>query len=48
MAEEAMKKVQSAVGSDQNLKTIQSEMDELKKSNQELKSRLAEMEAKAK
>jgi aminopeptidase N len=48
MAEEAIKKVQGAVGSDQNLKSIQGELDELKKSNQELKSRLAELEAKAK
>jgi aminopeptidase N len=48
MAEEAVKKVQGAVGSDQNLKSIQGELDELKKSNQELKSRLAELEAKAK
>jgi aminopeptidase N len=48
IAEEAIKKVQGAVGSDQNLKSIQGELDELKKSNQELKSRLAELEAKAK
>jgi aminopeptidase N len=48
MAEEAVKKVQGAIGSDQNLKSIQGELDELKKSNQELKSRLAELEAKAK
>jgi aminopeptidase N len=48
MAAAAIKKVQGAVGSDQNLKSIQGELDELKKLNQELKSRLAESEAKAK
>jgi aminopeptidase N len=48
MAEETAQKVQSAVGSDQALKTLQSDFEELKKSNQDLQSRLAELEAKAK
>jgi aminopeptidase N len=48
MAEEAVQTVQSAIGSDQTLKTIHSELEELKKTNQDLKSRLEELEAKTK
>jgi aminopeptidase N len=48
MAEEAIQTVQSAIGSDQTLKTIHSELEELKKTNQDLKSRLEELEAKTK
>lgn len=48
MAEESVQKVQGAIGSTENLKTIHSELEELKKVNQEMKSRLAELEAKAK
>jgi aminopeptidase N len=48
MAEEAVQKVQGAIGSTENLKTIHSELEELKKTNQEMKSRLAELEAKTK
>jgi aminopeptidase N len=48
MAEETLQKVQSAVGADQALKTLQSDFEELKKSNQDLQSRMAELEAKTK
>ena len=48
MAEESSQKVQKAVGSDQAIKSLQEELEQLKKSNQDLKSRLEELEAKSK
>lgn len=48
MAEEAMQKVQKNAGSDQAVKQLREELDQLKKDNQELKSRLENLEAKAK
>jgi aminopeptidase N len=48
MAEEAVKKVQKAVGKDQAVKQMQEELDQLKKDNQELRSRLENLEAKTK
>ena len=48
LAEESIQRVQKAVGSDQAIKSLQEELEQLKKSNQELKSRLEELEAKAK
>lgn len=47
-AEEGVQKVQKAIGKDQAVQKLQQEIDELKKSNQELKSRLEALEAKAK
>ena len=47
MAEEAVTTVQVKVGSSQNLKQLQSDLEEVKKVNQDLKSRLAQLEAKA-
>ncbi|HBY81107.1 MAG TPA: aminopeptidase, partial [Cyanobacteria bacterium UBA11148] len=48
MAEEAIQKVQKNVGSDQAIKQLREELDQLKKENQELKSRLENLEAKSK
>ncbi|PZD74076.1 Aminopeptidase N [Acaryochloris thomasi RCC1774] len=48
MAEEAIKKVQKKVGSGQAIQSVQEELEQLKKDNQTLKSRLEELEAKAK
>jgi aminopeptidase N len=48
MAEEAVTSVQEKIGAAQNLKGLQSDLEELKKTNQDLKSRLAQLEAKAK
>jgi aminopeptidase N len=48
MAEEAIKKVQKKAGSNQAIQSVQEELDQLKKDNQTLKSRLEELEAKAK
>ncbi|PSB64020.1 aminopeptidase, partial [filamentous cyanobacterium CCP1] len=48
MAEEAVQRVQKAVGKDQAVKKVQDELDQLKKDNQELRSRLESLEAKAK
>jgi aminopeptidase N len=48
MAEEAMQRVQKAIGSDKALKKLQQELDQLKKDNQELRSRLENLEAKTK
>jgi aminopeptidase N len=48
MAEEAITSVQEKIGSTQNLKGLQSDLEELKKVNQDLKSRLAQLEAKTK
>ena len=47
-AEEAVQKVRKAVGSDQAVKKLQSELDQLKKDNQDLRSRLEALEAKGK
>jgi aminopeptidase N len=40
--------VQKAAGSDQAVKKMQEELDQLKKDNQDLKSRLETLEAKSK
>jgi aminopeptidase N len=47
-AEEAVEKVQKKLGSDRATKLLRQEVDKLKKDNQELKSRLENLEAKAK
>ncbi|MBD2260986.1 M1 family metallopeptidase [Pseudanabaena sp. FACHB-2040] len=47
-AEEAVQRVQKNIGKDQAVQKLQQEIDELKKNNQELKSRLEALEAKAK
>lgn len=48
IAEEAVQKVQKNAGSDKAVKQLREELDQLKKDNQELKSRLENLEAKAK
>lgn len=48
MAEEAIGRVQKNVGSDQAVKQLREELDQIKKENQELKSRLENLEAKSK
>ncbi|MGQ4650381.1 M1 family aminopeptidase [Lyngbya aestuarii] len=48
LAEEAIAKVQKNVGSDQAVKQLREELDQLKKENQELKSRMENLEAKSK
>jgi aminopeptidase N len=48
IAEEAIATVQSRVGSDQAVKQLREDFDQLKKENQELKSRLESLEAKSK
>lgn len=47
IAEEAIQKVQKNVGSDKAVKKLREELDQLKKENQELKSRLEKLEARA-
>ncbi len=47
MAEEAVDKVQKNLGSDKAVKELRQEIDQLKQENQELKSRLAKLEATA-
>jgi aminopeptidase N len=47
-AQEAVQKVQKAIGKDKAVEKLRQEVDDLKKSNQELKSRLETLEAKAK
>jgi aminopeptidase N len=47
-AQEGVEKVQKVIGQDQAVEKLRQEMDELKKANQELKSRLETLEAKAK
>jgi aminopeptidase N len=47
-AEEVVSKVQKAAGSEQVTKKMQEELDQLRKDNQDLKSRLESLEAKAK
>jgi len=48
LAEESIQKVQTSIGSDQTVKQMREELDQLKKENQELKSRLENLEAKSK
>lgn len=48
VAEEAIAQVQGNIGSDKAVKQLREELDELKKENQQLKSRLENLEAKAK
>lgn len=47
-AEEAIQKVQKAISKDEAVAKLQQDLEELKKSNRELRSRLEELEAKAK
>ncbi|MBD2114316.1 MULTISPECIES: M1 family metallopeptidase [Cyanophyceae] len=47
-AQEAVQDVQKAIGKDKAVEKLRQELDDLKKSNQELKSRLETLEAKAK
>ncbi|WP_008317686.1 M1 family metallopeptidase [Leptolyngbya sp. PCC 6406] len=47
-AEEAMQKVQKRLDKDAAVQKLQQDLEELKKSNQDLKSRLEDLEAKAK
>jgi aminopeptidase N len=46
MADEAVQTVQRKIGSDQSIKQLREELEELKKTNQDLKSRLETLEAK--
>jgi aminopeptidase N len=48
MADEGVQKVQKKIGSDKAVKQIREELEEVKKTNQELKSRLENLEAKSK
>lgn len=48
IAEEAVQQVQKKLGSDRAVKQLREELDQLKKENQDLKSRLETLEAKAK
>ncbi|MBD1871471.1 M1 family metallopeptidase [Cyanobacteria bacterium FACHB-471] len=48
IAEEAIQRVQKNAGQDQAVKKLQQDLDQLKKDNQELKSRLESLEAKTK
>ena len=48
IAEEAVQKVQKNAGSDQAVTQLRTELDQLKQENQDLKSRLEGLEAKAK
>ena len=47
-ADEAISKVQKNIGSDKAVKELREELDKLKKDNQDLKSRLENLEAKSK
>jgi len=47
MADEAVTRVQGAIGSDASIKQLREELEEVKKNNQELKSRLEAIEAKS-
>ena len=47
-ADEAIGKVQKNIGSDKAVKELREELDKLKKDNQDLKSRLENLEAKNK
>ncbi|MEP0870713.1 M1 family metallopeptidase [Trichocoleus desertorum AS-A10] len=48
IAEEAVQRVQKHAGSDKAVKQLREELDQMKKENQDLKSRLEALEAKAK
>ena len=48
LAEEAVQRVQKNIGSDKAVKQLREELDQLKKENQELKSRIENLEAKSK
>ena len=48
IAEESVQRVQKNIGSDKAVKQIREELDQLKQENQELRSRLENLEAKAK
>lgn len=48
VADEAIQRVQKAIGKDAGLKQLREELDQLRKDNQSLKSRLEAIEAKAK
>jgi aminopeptidase N len=48
IADEAIQKVQESCGTDRAVKQLREELDQLKKENQELKSRLENLEAKSK
>ena len=47
MADEGVQKVQQKIGSDVAVKQLREELEEVKKTNQELKSRLENLEAKS-
>ncbi|MBF2078429.1 MAG: HEAT repeat domain-containing protein, partial [Synechococcales cyanobacterium T60_A2020_003] len=47
-AEEAIQKVRQSIEPDEAMKKLQEELDQIKKDNQELRSRLEELEAKSK
>jgi len=46
MAQEAILKVQAALGSEKGLEELRQEFDKIKEENKDLKSRLATLEAK--
>ncbi|CAN1209999.1 M1 family metallopeptidase [Tumidithrix helvetica PCC 7403] len=48
MADEAVQRVQKAIGKDEGIKQLREELNQLKKENQELRSRLEVVEAKSK
>jgi aminopeptidase N len=48
ITEEAIEKVQKNLGSDKAIKELREELEKIKQENQELKSRMAELEAKTK
>jgi aminopeptidase N len=48
VADEAIQRVQKAIGKDAGLKQLREELDQVRKDNQELKSRLEAIEAKSK
>jgi aminopeptidase N len=48
MADEGVQKVQKKIGSDKAVKQLREELEEVKKTNQDLKSRLENLEAKSK
>jgi aminopeptidase N len=47
-AEEEISKVQNNIGSEKTLRQLREEFDQLKQQNQELRSRLENLEAKSK
>ena len=48
MADEGVQKVQKKIGNDRAVKQLREELEEVKKTNQELKGRLENLEAKSK